>query len=412
MSEGSHLLKRPAEERFNLTRLGGLLPILLFAGLGLTLLSCIWGYFNPTRFGYAWLWAFMYFFTIACGCLFWTLVHHAVDASWTVVVRRILETGASLFAPWLPLLFIPFLFVLPDVYLWWTADLSEDPVLAAKAGFLNHGFMLFRVAAIFGALGLLAYTLRRFSTTQDETGDVNISIKSRKVAYPGIFFFGLAISFAGIDWLMAINHHWFSTMWGVYIFAGAAGSSLAFLILVSNALRRAGYLKEVFSVEHNHIMGKLLFAFTVFWAYIAFSQYMLIYYANIPEETIFFMVRNEGSWHWLSVFLPVGRFIIPFLLLLTQPAKRNAKRLCFSAAWILVMHMIDLYWIIMPGVQVFPAEKLGQHPHMHLTLHFLDILIWAGMACLVAFVFLRRLAQYGLFPRRDPRLYESVTLMN
>ena len=410
----THEIKQPEPEQLNLTRTGVLPVVLLVAGLFLLIISGVWAFFDKKSFAYSWLLGFMFVFTISAGCLFWVLLHHAVDADWSVGVRRILETGASLFLPWLPLLFIPILFCMPELYKWWTTDPAKDPLLVEKQWWLaNDAFFWARQVVYFGVFAFFAWWMRGHSVAQDTDGRVSHSLTMRKWSYAGIPLFAFSLTFFAIDWLMALDFHWFSTMWGVYIFAGVASASMAALILVSNALRTGGYLRHVINAEHNHIMGKFLFAFTIFWAYIAFSQYMLIYYANIPEETIFFLNRNEGTWWHLSVFLVFARFFFPFLLLITQPAKRNPKRLCFAAAWIIGMHFIDLYWIILPQLQVNLIYKgLMAQSEMGVAFSPIHILPAVGMSCILGYIFLHRLAKDQLFPSRDPRLYESVTITN
>jgi len=409
MSE--HPISAPVEERFNLSKLGFLPLALLVTGLFFTGLSLAWGYCGDrTQFAFSWLFAFMVCFTLCAGCLFWVLLHHALDADWSVVVRRVPETIASLFFPWMLLAFIPIALLRKELFVWWTVLPGADHLLDHKSGFLNHGFFWVRAALYFGGFGLLGWLLRKNSVAQDGDGNVHLSILQRRTAYVGIPFFAVSITFAAIDWMMSLNYHWFSTMFGVYVFAGVAGSSMALMILVSNLLKAGGYLKNVMTVEHNHIMGKLLFAFVIFWAYVSFSQYMLYYYANIPEETIWFVHRNTGSWHEVSIFLVFAHFFIPFIMLLTQPAKRNPYRITFAAIWYLGVHVLDLYWIIMPQLQLrhagAGAVPTGFHPQI------LDFTCLIGLLALLTYAFLRKLPQAALFPIRDPRLYESVTLVN
>ena len=216
------------------------------------------------------------------------------------------------------LLFFPIWFWRDYLYRWMDVPRGVDPLLDAKRAYLNWEFFLFRAIFFFVALTIVAYLLRRFSVRQDRDGNPQFTIWMRKAAFVGLPLFALCLTFGAFDWLMSLNWHWFSTMWGPYIFAGTAGSSMSLLILVTAALQRAGYLKGVVTVEHYHIMGKWLLAFTVFWAYIGFSQYMLYWYANIPEETQYFLVRNTESWNVLSWFLVIFRFFVPFALLLPR----------------------------------------------------------------------------------------------
>ena len=200
---------------------------------------------------------------------------------------------------------------------------------------------------------------------------------------------------------MGLNYRWFSTMWGVYIFAGAAGSSMSLLVLVISALRSAGYLKEVVTLEHYHIMGKWMFAFCVFWAYIAFGQYMLIWYANMPEETQYFLTRNTESWWNLSMLLVIGRFFGPFAILLLRSIKKQPHRLCYVAGWIVFMQMLDMYLVVLPSLH-------GTGIHLSVW----DFVSVIAMGATLGFVYLQIVGRTSLFPVRDPRLIESLRLTN
>lgn len=403
----------PRPERFELSRIPFVhLGFGLAAVVGLVgSLAFYWLRPDQVReLGFSWLMAFTFVFTIAAGSLFWVLLHHAVDANWSVVVRRLFEQLACLFTPWLLLLFLPMVLLIPHIYHWWHADPVDDVLLQAKQGYLNHFWFSVRVVLYFAFFCTIPVMMRHLSSKQDRTGDWRLTLVMRKASYGCIPFLAIGLTFFAIDFLMALNHHWFSTMWGVYIFAGSALSSLAVVILLANGMRSLGYLKRVFTVEHNHIMGKLLFAFTVFWAYISFSQYMLMYYANISEETIFFLVRNEGSWHYYTLFLIAGHFFFPFLMLLTQPAKRNPKRLCFAAGWILLMHLADVYWIVMPELHADHGHGTAVANHFSPMLS--DTLALMAVVGLCGFAFLWALARRDLFPSKDPRLFDSMTLVN
>ena len=235
---------------------------------------------------------------------------------------------------------------------------------------------------------------------QDRDGNPRFTVWMRKVAFAGLPIFGLALSFSAFDWLMGLNYRWFSTMWGPYIFAGAAGSSMSLLVLVITALRQAGYLKVV-TLEHYHIMGKWMLAFSVFWAYIGFSQYMLYWYANIPEETQYYLVRNTESWWPLSLLLVVGRFFGPFAILLLQGIKKRPHQLCIVAGWIMLMQALDMYLIVLPSLH-------GTGVHLSIW----DFLCPIAIGCSLAFLYLRLIGKTSTFPVRDPRLIESLRLRN
>ncbi len=390
----------PPAEIFDYKHVGGKFLILGLVG-GLALLgSFIWGFFQPAQFAFSYLFAFFFFFTICLGGLFWTLVHHGVDAEWSVTVRRQMENLGSLLI-FVGILFIPLIFVKDHLWHWMLPENADDPLLTAKWPYLTPAFFWARCAFYFGFLALVTWLFRRNSIAQDAAGDPKYTVWNRKLTFATLPLFAITLTFASIDYLMGLDYHWFSTMWGVYIFAGTALSSMCVLVLIITAIQSAGYLKEVVTIEHYHIMGKLMFAFTVFWAYIGFSQYMLIWYANIPEETIWFLRRNTESWWYLSQFLMIGHFFIPFLLLLPQPLKRKPYYLCGMAVWILIMHFMDLYVVILPEL-----HKAG------VAIHPLDLLCPLGIGCLLAAVFLKRLGDSSLFPAKDPRLLLSINLKN
>jgi hypothetical protein len=400
MSERSHVVPTPEGEYFENGRFAGLSLIVgVVAGVAL-LLSVLGAFISPRQFAYSWLFAFAVGFTLCAGCFFWTVVHHAVDAEWSVVVRRQLENVAILL-PVMALLLIPVLLLRTHLYEWMTMDYGVDHLLDTKRPYLNLPFFLARALFIFAFFGVAAWMFRRISIGQDRDGNPASTLTMRKLAFISLPLFALSMTFGAVDWLMGLNYIWFSTMWAVYIFAGAAGSSMSLLVLIITWLRRSGYLKEVVTIEHYHTMGKWMLAFTVFWAYIGFSQYMLIWYANVPEETEYFILRNTESWNLLSILLVVGRFFIPFPLLLLRSTKKHVKRLCMVAGWIICMQMLDMYIIVLPEL-----HRAGFH------LSIWDITSVIAVLATLTFIFLRVIGKASLFPIRDPRLVESLHLVN
>ena len=364
------------------------------------LVSAIGLFTSREQFAFSWLFGFMFVLTLCVGCLFWTILHSATDSEWGILVRRQMENVASVI-PYLSVFFLPvILFCAPILWKWWDLPPGQDALLDNKAAFLNHNFFWVRYVAYFLGLGGFAVALRSTSVAQDEDGASRHTFRLRKLAIGGLPVMAVCLTFAAVDWLMGLDYHWFSTMWGVYIFAGAAGSSMALLVLIITGLKKAGYLKAV-NLEHYHIMGKFMLAFTVFWAYIAYSQYMLIWYANIPEETIYFKIRNTEGWHALTTILVLGRFFIPFPILLFQGTKKNPKFLCAVACWIIAMQLLDHYIIVLPSL-----HQTGVSPSVY---DFASVLAVAGAA---AGFFFRRLASANIFPNRDPRLSGSVALTN
>jgi hypothetical protein len=400
MSERLHTVPTPEGEYFESSRFAGLSFLLGLVALVSLVLCAVGAVVNPHQFSSSWLFAFAFFFTLCAGCFFWTIVHHATDAEWSVVVRRQLENIAALLTV-LALLFVPILLLRHHLYAWMDIPRGVEASLDSKRAYLNWNFFFVRAVVFLGFFLWAALALRRLSVRQDKDGNPRFTIGMRKVAFISLPMFALCLTFGAFDWLMSLNYHWFSTMFGVYIFAGAAGSSMSLLVLVITALRQAGYLKDVVTVEHYHIMGKWMLAFCVFWAYIGFGQYMLIWYANIPEETQFFITRNTESWWALSMLLVIGRFFIAFPILLMRSIKKHPHQLCIVAGWIVCMQMLDIYLIVLPSL-----HGTGFHPSIW------DLLSLIAIGATLGFVYLRLVPRTSLFPVRDPRLIESLKLVN
>src|SRR5438874_12928855 len=297
--------------------------------------------------------------------------------------------------------FLPILLLRHYLYEWMNIPPGEETTLDSKRAYLNLNFFVLRAVVFFGFFIVASQLLRRLSVRQDKDGNPQYTIWLRKVSFASLPMFALFLTFGAFDWLMSLNYRWFSTMFGVYIFAGAAGSSMSLLVLVITALQRAGYLKNVVTLEHYHIMGKWMFAFCVFWAYIGFGQYMLIWYANIPEETQFFITRNTQSWWALSMLLVIGRFFIAFPILLIRSINRDPHQLSIATGWILCMQMLDIYLIVLPAL-----HGTAFRPSIW------DLLSLIAIGATLGFVYLRLVPRTSLFPVRDPRLIESLQTVN
>jgi hypothetical protein len=274
-------------------------------------------------------------------------------------------------------------------------------LLQWKAPYLNVTFFLIRAGLFFAIWSFIALLYYRGSRDQDATGDPAVSARLRRFAGPAIIVLALTQSFASIDWIMSLTPHWYSTMFGVYFFAGSFVGFIALLSVVAVAMRRAGLLETVITAEHLHDVGKLLFGFTAFWAYIAFSQFFLIWYANLPEETTWYRARLEGSWMMVSAFIMAGHFGLPFFYLMGRDVKRKGWTLALGGAWMLAMHFVDLYWLVMPTL-----HPEGLRPSL------LDVaaLVTVGGCFVAAASWLMR--RQALVPVRDPRLAESLAFEN
>ncbi|MBI2027567.1 MAG: quinol:cytochrome C oxidoreductase [Deltaproteobacteria bacterium] len=334
--------------------------------------------------------------SLILGGFFFTMLHHATKSKWSVVVRRISESFTSL-VPFGVLLILPLLVGIPHLYEWSNAQhLSHDVALQSKSHYLNIPFFAIRSLSYMLILWFLYIKVIKPSYEQDYTENIQTTAHLWKWSCIGLFLFGLTVQFLSFDWLMSLSPHWFSTIFGVYVFSGCVVGGLSAMILVIALLRYFGYMAMV-TEHHLHDLGKLLFGLNVFWAYIAFSQYMLIWYGNMPEETVFFIVRQTGEWKNFSLILPIGHFVIPFLFLISRSVKRNIILLSFGAFWLLLMHCADLFWLIMPN---FSKEKV---PFGSLEI---GAFVW-GLS-LFLFAALSKLQKNALVPIRDPHLADSI----
>lgn len=382
---------------------------------------------------------------ICLGALFFTMVQHITRAGWSVNVRRLAENIAA-GLPLMLLLFVPILVGWKDIYHHWAhanhdaagnaivaGQAGFDAVLAGKSAWLNPTFFFVRVGIYFAIwIGLATY-FRNNSLRQDESGDPAISLRLARVAAPGLLLFALSLTFAAFDWIMSIDPHWFSTIFGVTYFAGAYMVFCAYTILLAKWLTRRGYLKGLVTTEHYHDLGKFLWAFMVFWTYTNFSQYMLIWYANLPEETLWFKTRAEGGWGAIGTILVFGHFFIPFVFLLSRNVKRSSVGLSIGAVFLVVIHCIDMQFLILPSAREH-AEHAPAAPHgtesipqaiesglarfpsdlatyLH-DIHWADFGCFVGLIAMLTGVVLWNIRRTNLVPVRDPRLAESIHFQN
>ncbi len=316
---------------------------------------------NPDRIWHTYLVNYFFWFSISLSGLFFIALSYITGSVWVSPLKRIPEA----FTAFLPVAFVLLLILilgLHPLYEWThTPEVLKDPILKGKIPYLNVPFFLGRNLLSFLIWIGTAFVLVKNSLRQDQTGSPHLTHLNRKIAAPFLVFFAFSFTLFAFDWLMSLEPHWFSTIFGVYCFAGLFQSGLAMMILFLVSLRKKGLFKETINENHLHDLGKLMFAFCVFWAYIAFSQYMLIWYGNLPEEIPYMIRRTEGSWTPVALALLFGKFIIPFFLLISRPAKRNENYLAFVAAWVLAAQWLDIYWLVFPlvGTPVFGWMELG-----------------------------------------------------
>jgi len=358
--------------------------------------------------------------SIIIGMLFLVMIHHIFDAEWSVLARRQAENFLSAL-PWVGILFIPLVVITyltgkdqSTIWLWMNENASlhghgtvgEDVLYQKKTWWLNETFFWIRAVVFFGLWIYFARTFRRNSIQQDSDGAPKHTYSSRKHAAAGLILVALTWTFFGFDWLMSLEYHWFSTMFGVWFFANAMRASLAVLILASIYLYAKGPYKGLFNTKHLHDLSTLSFAFTVFWAYISFSQYFLIWNANIPEETFWYNFREEGMWESVGYFLVFGHFLFPFVFMLQFPLKTNHKAMTFMACWILFMQLFDIIYNILPSLK-------DEHGHAFQVFTNPLGLLWLiagiiGGGGILLWAYWSSYQKTKLIPIRDPRIADCL----
>lgn len=366
------------------------------------------------RFGMStYLTAYMYALTIAIGAMFFVLIQHLARVGWSVVVRRVAELLMIMVVP-LAVLFIPIgvavwngsLYSWTDAAAYQAAHHIPEDAWSEKVRWLNPQWFTIRACAYLAVYCGIALYYYSKSQRQDETGEITLSESMQARSGPCVILFALVTSLASADWVMTLAPMWFSTMFGVYIFAGSILSAHCAIALLSFILQKQGAMRDEVTVEHYHDLGKLIHGFICFWAYIAFSQYMLIWYANIPEETDWFFTRYpgfSGTFGPISIALMVLHFGVPFLGIMSRHVRRRPWAVAFWSAYILVLHFVDMYWAIMP------EADLGAGGAMGVLASMLTVL---GMVCLMLGMVVIVGARTRLIPVRDPRLRESLAFEN
>jgi hypothetical protein len=383
-----------------------LIPLVSFAG-GAMLVGWL---MNPKQFYFSYLFGYVFALDISLGALFWVLIHHVSDAGWSVGLRRTFENMTRTLIP-LTVLFLPIMMGIYSGELYqWFEFIHKDPATLhghevhlqyVKGIYFATPFLLLRVTFYFSVWVWYSVRMRRWSVHQDLVGGAALTRKMQRFAPSGVLLLALTSTFFAFDFLMSLQYTWFSTIFGVYFWVGGIRGSLATCVLIVLALRRAGYLRNTITIEHLHDVGKLMFGFTIFWAYIAFSQYFLIWYGNVPEETQFYLLRRNGAWYPMTILLPILYFVVPFFMLLPRSHKRCGRWLGFIAAWVVVMHAYDLYWQIMP---VLHNDTI--HPH------YMDVAAPVGMFGLLLLATVVGFQRLPLIPTRDARLNETIGYQN
>lgn len=368
----------------------------LLLGLGVVILVLTFAV-NYKRAMFDYLWIFMFLASLGVGSLALVALEYVVGASWSTPFRRIIEITSSI-VPFLIILVIPLFFGLNDLFSWMHGDIVQgDAVLKSKQAYLNPQFFSIRTAVCLVIWFGFYFLLIKNSEKQDETRDPKLTKRNIRISVPFMPVFVITITVFAIDWMMSLEPHWYSTIYGLYYFSGTVVAALAINSYTSVKLKEGGYLIKEIKNDHFYSFGTLMFAFIIFWAYIGFSQYLLIWYADIPEETFWMLQRWDGSWKYISITLLFVHFVIPFLILVARSSKTNLQLLKFISIWMLAAHALDLYWLIMPSV--FKGSASFSWSELSFPL------IITGFVMIIYKV---RSAKKNLVPVGDPKLADGL----
>ena len=358
------------------------------------------GFADPTQFFRSYLLAFVFWNGLAVGSLAVLCLQYLTGGAWGIAIRRELEAAARTL-PLTAAAFVPILFGLHRLYEWTHADVvAHDHLLQKKALYLNVPFFVARAVIAFAAWMLLAYFLNKWSRQQDQAADDNHKAIDRKlqlISGGGLVLYAFTVTFTSVDWLMSLEPHWFSTMYGVLFMVSQALGALALatiaVVLLSSHEPVSGFLGG----RHRHDLGKMMFAFTMFWAYVNFSQYLIVWSGNLPEEITWYLARFRGGWGWVGAAIVIFHFVVPFLLLLSREANRSARLLTGAALLLLFMRFVDVSWLVLPA---FTAGKF--------RIHWLDVVLPIGLGGVWLALFARNLLTRPLLPEHDPGFEEAL----
>ncbi len=351
------------------------------------------------QFFQSWLVGFLFCVGLTIGPLGLLMIHHLSGGQWGLVARRVFE-AASRNVPLVVLFFIPVLFAMPTLFMWARPEaIAGDRILLAKEPYLNVRFFIARAVVYFAFWTVCSWLLTKWSAAQDrgeESIDAAGMVRFRKLSAPALLFLVISITFASTDWVMSLDPHWYSTIFGLLTTAGYGLSALALTVAVLAAVGPSGALAGHLAPRHFHDLGKLMLAFTMLWAYLAFSQFLIIWSGNLPEEIPWYIERIRGRWGLIALALVLGHFVLPFLLLLSRDLKRNSRWLARVAIFIICMRLLEVIWLVAP---VF--ERHG------FPIHWMDIAVPAGLVGVWLFLFARHLRSHPLMPLNDPYLKDA-----
>ena len=370
---------------------------LIVGGIGLVA-GAIGAVMSFDQFVRSWLIGFVFCLGLSLGSLALLMLQHLSGGQWGLVSRRVFE-AATRNLPYVALFFIPVLLRLPVIFEWAGPDAAENQIILAKAGYLNVRFFIIRAVIYFAYWMICMVLLNRWSAEQDR-GQATTpadSVRFRKVSAPGLLFLVITVTFASVDWVMSLDPEWFSTIFGLLTISGWGLTSLALTVVVLSIVDRDNVLGGILKPRHFHDLGKLLLAFTMLWAYLSFSQFLIIWAGNLPEEIPWYVRRTTGGWGYVAIALVVGHFALPFILLLSQDLKKRSRLLARVAMFIIMMRLVDLIWLVAPefrGGASFP-------------IHWMDVAVPVGLTGIWMFLFARNLRSRAMLPVNDPYFREA-----
>jgi len=375
----------------------------LLVGAGSLVLCLIGALLNPQQFFRSYLLAYVFWVGIPLGCLAILMLQYLSGGMWGAVIRRLLESGTKTL-PLMGLLFVPLVFGLRDLYAWARPEeVARDPLLQHKSLYLNVPFFLARTVFYFVAWIGVAHFLNKWSLEQDQLINPGRERRFRLLSGPGLVLYGLGVTFASIDWVMSLEPHWYSTIYGALFIVGRGLLAFAFVITVAALLvgrvgtQESASLQEVMTPARFHDLGNLLLAFVMLWAYMAFSQFLIIWSGNLTEEVPWYVHRVQGGWGQIALLLILFHFAVPFFLLLLRGIKRNPRALAIVAGAVIVMRVVDMYWLVVPAF----------HPG-NLYIHWMDFLALIGLGGIWFAAFIWQLKKRPLLPLHDPTLQEAL----
>lgn len=368
----------------------------LIVGVVGLILCAVGAVFRPALFLQSYLFGYMFLLGLTLGCMAILMLQYLTGGDWGVVTRRILESAMRTL-PWLAIGFLPIALGVRALYVWARPAQAAAEGLDYRTEYLNVPFFIVRAVVYFAIWLAMAHRLDRWSWEQDRGAALGWLKRLRRLSGPGLVIYAVTITFAAYDWLMSLNPEWFSTIFGLLVIAGQALSAVAFVILVTALLSTRAPMALVFQPRHFHDLGKLLLTFVMVWAYMSFSQLLIVWSGNLPQEIPFYLPRMQSSWRWIGVLLIVLHFALPFALLLSRDLKRRAGWLAALAGLVIVMRVIDLFWLVAPE---FRSQGI--------TIDWFDPITIVGLCGVWLSLFIRELKARPMLPLRDPHLGDAL----